>query len=500
MNASWLSASIGADAARVVGYLLAALAVLLALWLCFAVFRRGGGRLFGKSRHKDNHRISVRGSVAIDSRRRLILIRRDNVEHLLLTGGDSDLVVETFADLSGGRKHEAEARSHSGRPDHAKSANNRGEAPAAAARPQTADNAYMARPQPVPVTDNSERQRDFAAEKALARRVQRDMPPNPNRDARPDNSRQEAAMWPDEAERHGRVMRDMRAGPALTAEQAARQGNMAAFSAPRANSMPPIAPVMPHNGQNAAYQAGSRSAAPVNQEGSRHKDFADMAENIQANGAFSPYPIQDDRQAALRDTMQRNGQSAASQTAMPPLRGNETAAITNGQGKNTPNSMPHAPIRPIMTESYAPYLGYMPRAAAQPPLSAGNTPDPVPRPDRMAQQSDRQDKSRDNVTAFEEIQGARPIYNSANSGNTARNMHSDRANADMRPPVMQAQRQNFQNREERNISKDFDLAPLGSANGFAKINPPEENDFDKILQDELLRAPNGIKFSSPQKK
>ncbi|KAA6205584.1 MAG: hypothetical protein DU429_00215 [Candidatus Tokpelaia sp.] len=499
MNASWLSASIGADAARVVGYLLAALAVLLALWLCFVVFRRRGGRVFGKSRHKDNHRISVRDSVVLDNRRRLVLIRRDNIEHLLLTGGDSDLVVETFADLSGSRKHEAEARPPDGRPDHAKSANNQGGVPTAT-RSQTADNAYMARPQPVPVTDNNERQRDFAAEKALARRVRRDMPPNPNRDARPDNSRQEAAMRPDEAERYGRVMRDMRAGPALTAEQAARHGNMAAFSAPRANNMPPVAPVMPHNGQNAAYPAGGRPAAPVDQEGGGHKDFTDMAENIQANGAFSPYPIQDDRQAALRDTMQRNGQSAAASTAMPPLRGNETAAMANGQGQNTLNGMPDAPIRPIMTESYAPYLGYMPRAAAQPPLSAGNMPNPVPRPDRMAQQSDRQDKSRDNVAAFEEIQGARPHYNSANSGNTARNIHSDRANADMRPPVMQAQRQNFQNREERNMSKDFDLAPLGSANGFAKITPPEENDFDKILQDELLRAPNGIKFSSSPKK
>ncbi|MBM3565761.1 MAG: FliO/MopB family protein [Alphaproteobacteria bacterium] len=40
-------------------------------------------------------RLKVVEGIALDSRRRLILVRRDNVEHLLLTGGPNDLTVET---------------------------------------------------------------------------------------------------------------------------------------------------------------------------------------------------------------------------------------------------------------------------------------------------------------------------------------------------------------------------------------------------------------------
>lgn len=39
-------------------------------------------------------RLAVIDAAAVDSRRRLILIRRDNVEHLLMIGGPSDIVIE----------------------------------------------------------------------------------------------------------------------------------------------------------------------------------------------------------------------------------------------------------------------------------------------------------------------------------------------------------------------------------------------------------------------
>ena len=39
-------------------------------------------------------RLAVLDALAIDARRRLVLVRRDNVEHLLLIGGPSDVVVE----------------------------------------------------------------------------------------------------------------------------------------------------------------------------------------------------------------------------------------------------------------------------------------------------------------------------------------------------------------------------------------------------------------------
>jgi hypothetical protein len=39
-------------------------------------------------------RLGVVETIAVDSRRRLLLVRRDGVEHLLLIGGAADLVVE----------------------------------------------------------------------------------------------------------------------------------------------------------------------------------------------------------------------------------------------------------------------------------------------------------------------------------------------------------------------------------------------------------------------
>ncbi len=46
-------------------------------------------------RPKGERRLEVIDHANLDSRRRLILIRRDNVEHLLLTGGPVDVVIET---------------------------------------------------------------------------------------------------------------------------------------------------------------------------------------------------------------------------------------------------------------------------------------------------------------------------------------------------------------------------------------------------------------------
>lgn len=40
-------------------------------------------------------RLGVVESTSIDGRRRLLLVRRDNVEHLIMTGGPVDMLVET---------------------------------------------------------------------------------------------------------------------------------------------------------------------------------------------------------------------------------------------------------------------------------------------------------------------------------------------------------------------------------------------------------------------
>lgn len=50
------------------------------------------GRLFAP---KPSPRLYVVEQSNVDSRRRLVLIRRDDIEHLIMTGGPVDVVIET---------------------------------------------------------------------------------------------------------------------------------------------------------------------------------------------------------------------------------------------------------------------------------------------------------------------------------------------------------------------------------------------------------------------
>jgi hypothetical protein len=63
----------------------------LTAWLVrrFASNRLGGGNARGRQ-----PRLAVIDAANVDARRRLILIRRDNIEHLLMIGGPTDIVVE----------------------------------------------------------------------------------------------------------------------------------------------------------------------------------------------------------------------------------------------------------------------------------------------------------------------------------------------------------------------------------------------------------------------
>jgi flagellar protein FliO/FliZ len=68
------------------------LLVLLGLFYYLARFLSGQTRL-GKWRN--GQRIGVVEIAPVDGSRRLVLVRRDNLEHLLLLSGEGDLVVES---------------------------------------------------------------------------------------------------------------------------------------------------------------------------------------------------------------------------------------------------------------------------------------------------------------------------------------------------------------------------------------------------------------------
>lgn len=79
-------------------FLVAAIAVLLGL-ACLAlvlwIVRRRPASPFIRGGRNRQPRLSVLDAAAVDTRRRLVLVRRDDVEHLLMIGGPTDIVIES---------------------------------------------------------------------------------------------------------------------------------------------------------------------------------------------------------------------------------------------------------------------------------------------------------------------------------------------------------------------------------------------------------------------
>lgn len=79
-------------AIAVVGVGIGFLLLIAALYL---LRRRGGPSPFLKGGKNRQPRLQVLDAAAVDARRRIVLIRRDNIEHLVMIGGPTDIVIET---------------------------------------------------------------------------------------------------------------------------------------------------------------------------------------------------------------------------------------------------------------------------------------------------------------------------------------------------------------------------------------------------------------------
>ena len=83
---------LGLPARAVVALVLVLALIALTVWL---MRRFGDGRIVSQAGGRGRQqRLAVLDSATVDARRRLVLIRRDNAEHLLLIGGPTDVVVE----------------------------------------------------------------------------------------------------------------------------------------------------------------------------------------------------------------------------------------------------------------------------------------------------------------------------------------------------------------------------------------------------------------------
>ena len=68
--------------------------IAIVAWVLKGMLSGAGSAAGGLLRGRDR-RLGIEETVSIDGRRRLILIRRDDVSHLIMTGGPVDVVIES---------------------------------------------------------------------------------------------------------------------------------------------------------------------------------------------------------------------------------------------------------------------------------------------------------------------------------------------------------------------------------------------------------------------
>ncbi|MCH8239989.1 MAG: hypothetical protein IIB62_08060 [Proteobacteria bacterium] len=99
-------------------YYIIALVFVIALILIGARLLRGsksgGNSKPGSFLRGRDRRLAVVEAASVDGRRKLILLRRDNVEHLIMTGGPVDLLIENGIHASRPANHAFETKTGDG--------------------------------------------------------------------------------------------------------------------------------------------------------------------------------------------------------------------------------------------------------------------------------------------------------------------------------------------------------------------------------------------------
>ncbi len=90
----WIQSILNGDSVGLtVVVIFVALVIVLALMVW--IFKKIAGNSSVKLARNRQPRLSVTDAAIVDDKRRLVLVRRDNVEHLLMIGGPGDIVIET---------------------------------------------------------------------------------------------------------------------------------------------------------------------------------------------------------------------------------------------------------------------------------------------------------------------------------------------------------------------------------------------------------------------
>ena len=91
---SWLEEIAGPNFAPAVLWTLLALVVLVIVLVIVRIVRSMTFGTFVVGGRNRKTRLAIMDAAAVDSQRRLVLVRRDDIEHLILIGGPTDVVVE----------------------------------------------------------------------------------------------------------------------------------------------------------------------------------------------------------------------------------------------------------------------------------------------------------------------------------------------------------------------------------------------------------------------
>ncbi len=148
----WLVETLDMDPgfARGLQFVIALVVVLLLIALFVWILRRFSGVRMAKGGRQRQPRLAIMDAAHVDNRRRLVLIRRDNVEHLLLIGGPSDVVVEQA--IVRGMPVAAHGRPPQPQPAPAAQPAAMRQRPPVAPQPQAAAALHQARPAAQPAT------------------------------------------------------------------------------------------------------------------------------------------------------------------------------------------------------------------------------------------------------------------------------------------------------------------------------------------------------------
>ncbi|TDH36048.1 hypothetical protein E2A64_12165 [Pseudohoeflea suaedae] len=201
------------DSGQTANFLVAIVAVALGLLVLFGVMwfiRSRSNSTFIRGGKNRQPRLAVLDAAPVDTRRRLVLVRRDGVEHLILIGGPTDVVIESgiTADIEDGLLDRAPAdnrpattaarnSAHAGdEPGQPEVARTDAASPSAAPSPARVASATIAarnpQAEPVPLAAQ-EPLRDPAPAPALKPEMQEAAPVAPVREAAP-ATRQAAAV------------------------------------------------------------------------------------------------------------------------------------------------------------------------------------------------------------------------------------------------------------------------------------------------------------------